>query len=134
MIRAVLDVNVLISALFWRGAPFEVVDALFERRYVGALSLSILRELTEKLRTKFKLPQENIDQLIMLLLLRCVIVDPPHTVTAVTDEADNRILECALASHCKYVVTGDRHLLQLKEYEIVRIVTPREFLRIIGSR
>ena len=134
MIRAVLDVNVLISALFWRGAPFEVVDALFEGRYVGASSLSILRELTEKLQTKFKVPQEDVDQLIMLLLLRCVIVDPPHTVKAIADEADNRILECALASHCKYVVTGDRHILQLKEYETVRIVTPREFLGIISSR
>ena len=58
-----------------------------------------------------------------------VLVHPRQPVSVVReDEADNRILECALAAGADAIVTGDHHLLELRRFGGVRIATPREFL------
>jgi len=58
-----------------------------------------------------------------------VLVHPRQPVSVVReDEADNRILECALAAGADAIVTGDHHLLELGRFGGVRITTPREFL------
>jgi putative PIN family toxin of toxin-antitoxin system len=58
-----------------------------------------------------------------------VLVHPRETLSVVSDdEADNRILECALAARADTIVTGDRHLLQLRRFRGARISTPRQFL------
>ena len=56
------------------------------------------------------------------------LVVPQITVHAVRDDPDDdRILECALASDADFVVSGDRHLLALRRYKSISIVSPREF-------
>ena len=51
-------------------------------------------------------------------------------VTAITaDPADNAVLECALASDASFIISGDDHLLSLKSFQLIPIVTPREFLK-----
>ena len=57
-----------------------------------------------------------------------VSVKPRQRIHVVKDEPDNRILECAVAGHASVIVTGDRALLALCEYEGVRIISLREYL------
>lgn len=57
------------------------------------------------------------------------LVIPRYEVNAVVDDPDdNRILECALTANAAFVVSGDRHLLRLRKYKSISIVSPREFL------
>jgi uncharacterized protein len=57
------------------------------------------------------------------------LVSPQIVVRAVPDDPDdNRILECALAADAWFIVSGDRHLLTLRAYQSMSIVSPREFL------
>lgn len=49
------------------------------------------------------------------------------------DQDDNRVLETAVVGNCNYLVTGDKDLLSLKQYEYVHIVTPTDFLDIVGK-
>jgi predicted nucleic acid-binding protein len=48
------------------------------------------------------------------------------------DAEDNKILECALASGAKIIVSGDKHLLKLGRFRKMRILTPREFFDCIN--
>jgi len=48
------------------------------------------------------------------------------------DPDDNKIIECAACSNADYIVSGDRHLLDLKEYKSIKIVTPRNMLEILN--
>jgi hypothetical protein len=64
-----------------------------------------------------------------------VLVQPQESVSIVReDEADNRMLECALAAGADAIVTGDHHLLELGRFGDVRITTPREFLNTRNRR
>lgn len=61
-----------------------------------------------------------------------MIIDPKLTINLVTDDpSDNRILECVLAAECDYIITGDKHLLKIKHFYGVSIVTPDGFLKMI---
>ncbi len=75
------------------------------------------------------LKSEVIDTLLQRLIAVTTVVDPHSTLDLVaTDPADNRVLECAIARGASYIVTGDTHLLELKEYQQIVISQPAAFL------
>ena len=95
MIRAVLDTNIIISSVFWRGNPFEVARKGFLGQYQLITSAGILGETIDKLRNKFHFPEENIQELIDILLTYCNVVETISKFDAVRDKKDNKIIECA---------------------------------------
>jgi putative PIN family toxin of toxin-antitoxin system len=79
---------------------------------------------------KFGLSPEEIAPLVDDLTSLSTIVYPRHTVDVVTrDPTDNLFLEIALQGKCTVLVSGDRHLLDLRRYRRIRILTPAEFVR-----
>jgi putative PIN family toxin of toxin-antitoxin system len=126
--RVVADSNVIISAFHRGGQPLRVLHAA--RGGVVRLFYSpfILEEVTHILTSqKFAWPPERVGEAIAGLPGE-VIVPGPRTLHVVADETDNRILECAVAAHAEFLVTGDRHLLSVGRYFRTRIVTVRDFL------
>ncbi len=132
MIRVLPDTNIIISSVFWRGNPYEVVRKGILGEYKLVLSAEILDEVADKLRNKFTFPEESIQQLIDILMTYCDIVDVKSTFDVVRDKKDNKIIECAFDGRANYLVTGDPDLLVLKEFRGVKIVKAKEFLVEIG--
>lgn len=129
VINVVPDTNVLISAIFWRGPPYQVIKGGLEGKYRLILSLEILEELVDKLTDKFKLPKERVEREATLLLHFCHFVKPKLEVDVVKeDPSDNKIIECAIEGRAKYIVTGNPHLKKIKEYRGIKIIDPQEFL------
>ncbi len=134
MIRAVVDTNVLIRALIKpQGTVGPVLTRLAARVYTIVYSPSLLDELVEKLllpriREKYALDNQTIETVMTLLALRGDLVRPIRHVHICRDPDDNMLIEAALAGNAEYVVTGDEDLLVLKQFESIRIVTPRVFL------
>ena len=128
MIRAVLDTNIIISSIFWKGNPHEVVRKGVLGEYRLVVSAEILDEVANKLRTKFKFPEESIQELVDILLAHSHIVEPTAKFDVVRDKSDNKIMECAFDGKADYIVTGDPDLLDLKEFKNIRIITAKEFL------
>lgn len=130
MISAVVDTNVLVSGFGWpRGTPGRVVEAVLAGEFLLVTSPALLEELRRvltypKLAAVFADPE----RLVALVGDIAVVVDPPVTVRAVTDDADNRVLEAAVTAQADVVVTGDAGLLALGSYGGVQIVTPKVFL------
>ena len=134
--RVVLDTNVYYSALHTPGSRLEaLIEAgVRERKYHLIASPFILHELYEKLIEEF-LWEEARALVVIKKIVRAAELVNPKTVTAVIadDPDDNHILACALAGHADLLVSGDRHLLSLKDYEGIPIVRPRDVLRTLGS-
>ncbi len=121
MPRIVADTNIYISALNFSGKADEVLA-------LGRAG-PILDEIGGVLARKFRWSATRVREARAAIGDFTVLVHPREPVSVVReDEADNRILECALAAGADAIVTGDHHLLELRRFGGVRITTPREFL------
>ena len=132
----VFDTNIVVSASFWRGSPFDCLAAWAQGRCAAAVSPSLLaeyHETAEELRLEY--PDRPGVDWTAALTESAILVFPAERATGATpDPADEMILECALAADADYVVTGDKkHLLPLREFRGIRIVSATDFLRHIRS-
>lgn len=127
--KVVFDTNVLVSALALPGGKAD--KAL--RRIIAAqdqllISRPILDELLGVLARKFSRDQEELARTAVFVSDLARTIKPRQKLSVLSDEPDNRILECALAGAADLIVTGDKALLQLKTYRNVRVVSLREYL------
>jgi len=101
-----------------------------------AISDDILNEVERVLmRPKFGWTQDQVDDAIRGLSGFTEHVEPKQRIDVVKDDpTDNRIIETAVASGSEYLVSGDKHLLKVGQYQGVRIVPPAEFVEIERSR
>lgn len=129
--RVVLDTNTLLSAIGWAGPPSLILTALIEGRHTLVISPPLLSELTRaltypRLRHVSTLPW--IPTGLAWLHQPEHIVIPRERIGVVTaDPSDNMVLEAALAGRADAVVTGDRHLLRLRVFRGIPILTARRF-------
>jgi len=130
--RVVIDTNVFISGLNFAGKPGEVLDLLIKGEIEVCVSPFILSELEGILKGRFGWEDEQVTKVLNLLKAKAVEVKPALRLSVIKDkDADNRILECAIEGKVDYIISGDRrHILPLKEYAGVRILSPDEFLRL----
>ncbi len=134
MIRVVVDTNVFISALMFGGLPGSVLDLVLLQAVQLVTSAALLDELDEKLRLKFEVAPGDADAIRTKLENCALVVKPSISVEFINDDPDdNRVLECAMAGRATYIVSGDRHLLQLGEYEGIQIVTVRQFIEAVEA-
>jgi putative PIN family toxin of toxin-antitoxin system len=136
--RIVLDANVLVSALISvKGTPARLLAYWQEGKFDVVVSPAMLQELERvlhypRLQQQHHLPEEEIQRFLRFLRAQAIEVDPSEEIAIVErDPTDNRYLECALAGDAQYIVSGDGHLLGLKEYRGIRILTPMEFVTLL---
>lgn len=130
--RAVLDTNIYISALVFPGGRAEkAVHAAADGRFDLLISKPIMLEVLDVLARKFGRDPEELSRVALFLADLARRVRPRKKLTILRDDPDNRILECALSGHAEMVVTGDQAMLKLERVEEVRILTLRDFLKII---
>jgi putative PIN family toxin of toxin-antitoxin system len=129
-LRIVFDTNVLVSAFVFPGGQGEAaLLRVVEEKDVLFLSKPILDELLAVfLARKFSRDAEELARVAVFLSDLAVVVRPRRRLRVLKDEPDNRILECAIAGRAHAIVTGDRVLLDLREYRGVKVLSLREFL------
>jgi len=132
-LKVVMDTNVLISGILWRGIPFELLRWTEKGNLIIYTSLEILAEVNRVLNySKF---QKYIDrekaspgELFGKIASLCTIIYPKQEVKKICSDKDDQIfLSCALAAKAGILISGDKHLLNIKQYKSVRILTAREF-------
>ncbi len=138
--RVVVDTNVFISSLLSpQGVPSQLFQLWELHLFDILVSDASLEELARvlrysRIRKRLRATDAELDDYVRLFRERAIVVVPQERVHAVIDDAsDNVYLEIALAGKAHCVVTGDRHLLQLKEYQGVLILTPTAFLDQLAS-
>ena len=138
-VRAVVDTNVLLSALLWRDTPHSLIEQVRAGTLTLISSPSLLSELVEVMnRPKFQplLVRSDTDPERVRSELRRLadIIDPPPLPAAVSrDLSDDAVLALAVASQADLIITGDADLLELGSYAGIPIINPAEAIIRIGG-
>jgi uncharacterized protein len=131
--RVVLDTNVFLSALTFGGKPEVVFEMARSGKIRMVVSPPILAELATILKSKFAWDDEEVREALMVVGRHAELVKPGLRLQVLEDDADNRILECAVEGRADWIVSGDHHLLDLKEFQGIPIVRVSAFLSIMGE-
>lgn len=129
--KLVLDTNTLISALGWKGKPHQVLGMCMRKQVELVLSPPIIEELEVVMSyPKFDFSEEMKREFLTELIECSRIVSPAEKVQVVAnDPEDNKFVECAIAGEANYIVSGDSHLLSLREYRGIHIINASDFLK-----
>ncbi len=136
--RVVIDTNVFVSALVNPdGVPSQLLDYL---EPIGLLSSnSLLSELERvvhypRIQKKYGLTDEIIASFVLRVYRASRLVEIHENTSGITrDPDDDRFLACALAGGADFVVSGDRHLLEIGEYHGIPIITPSSLLALLAK-
>ena len=138
--RIVLDTNIFVSNLISdKGNPARIVRWWLEGEYDVLVTQPIVDEILrvtgyERIQKKYAKVRENRLEFVALISEQAVWVEPEEQLDVIAaDESDNRYVECAVAGNAQYIVTGDKHLLDLREYEGIVILTPGAFVTLQGT-
>ena len=135
--KVVFDTNVVASASFWRGAPFDCLAAWAQGRCVAVVSSGLLAEYHETIEElRLDYPDRKCVEWVTALTESAELVFPVERAAGATpDPDDEMILECALAAEADFIVTGDKkHLLALRQFQGIPIVSPADFLRRLAAK
>lgn len=126
--RLVLDTNVVVSALLWGGTPRLLFEAARDRRVELFTSTPLLAELTDilsrhKFEKKIAASLLTVDQIVDRYATLAAMVRPELTPRIAPDPDDDVVIGTAEAAKADLIVSGDSHLLNLKSYQGISIVT-----------
>ena len=127
--RVVFDSNILVAAaLFPGGRADAAVTKILDGVDNLLISRPIIQEVLSVLATKFSRDKEELSRVAVVLGEMGEMVEPLHRLSVFRDEPDNRILECAVEGKADAIVTGDKAMLAVRQYEGIRLITLAEYL------
>ncbi len=130
-IRVVLDTNILISALLFKGELSKIARLWKKGAIIPLFSKETFQEFRDVLTyPKFALTYDEIEVLIEDEVLPFFeIVDPVEEVSACKDPDDDIFISCAVSGSAEYIISGDNDLLDLGEFRSIRIITPSALIK-----
>jgi putative PIN family toxin of toxin-antitoxin system len=138
VVRAVLDANVYVGAAVRpEGPPGQILESFlrrgsFDNVISQAIADEVLRALQYPKVRKYIRPELDPELWFEdIVVLSQFVSDEPKLGAVSKDRDDDKYLAAALAARAQFVVTGDSDLLDLKEHEGIRIITPRVFLDLL---
>ena len=139
MLKAVVDTNIFVSSLLSRkGRPAEILNLWRDALFILVISPSIISEIKSILqrsaiKKKYRISSELIAKLILLLEKDALLVPGLSNVSGAVpeDPSDEIFLSDALDAGAQFIVSGDRHLLDLGEFRGIPILTVQEFFELL---
>jgi len=128
---AVIDTNVWVSGLFWKGTPSKIIHQVNKGLLIPCFSEITFAEL-DKTITKIT---QNLDSFNIYLHYRkrllkyAFFVYPKDRVIICRDAKDNCLLEVAQASGANFLISGDKDLLVVKKFKKTIIISPKKYLQ-----
>jgi putative PIN family toxin of toxin-antitoxin system len=132
--RVVLDTNVFISGIFWSGNYCsQIIDKWKNKEIELVSSLETIEELVETLKNfKISMPENMIEEWKNLILNNSLLVQVSSKIDAIReDPEDNKFLEVAVDGKADFIISQDKHLLNLKEHQGIKIVKPEEVVKLM---
>ena len=140
MIKVVIDTNIVISGFIKEGSiPEYFLVSFFNNGFdfIWCVSQDIFQEYQNVLqRSKFKnINQSKVQQFLSDIKEKALWVEPQIKLEIIKEDlSDNKFLECAAQAQAQYIISGDKHLLKLKKYKSIKIITPKKFKDILISK
>ncbi|MCL2313615.1 MAG: putative toxin-antitoxin system toxin component, PIN family [Firmicutes bacterium] len=135
-LRIVLDTNVWVSALIWGGKPATIIEAAEQGKIDIFISEFIVEEISQVLSypkiEKVYHTQLTRQQLMEQILKNTKIVEITTKLEAIKEHpADDKIIECAASAKADYIISGDKHLLNVSSYQKTPILPVSDFIKLI---
>ena len=137
--KITVDTNILISSTFWYGSSFKIIEKIENKEIELILSKEIIeefinvlnyKEIQQKIKNKNLEMKRTVEKVISISRM----VEPKQRFNAVKEDAeDNKIIECGVERNVDYIISQDNHLLNLKKYKGIKIISPEDFLRLYFS-
>ena len=135
MLKVVIDTNVFISGVLTKGGNPSVVIKMWKRtrKYQLFYTEEIIEEIIIVM-TELNVDVSLVKDWDKTIRKNTILAVPTRKIEAIKeDPPDNKFIECAVESHADYIITGDKHLRRLKEYEGIKIINAAEFLEILKT-
>lgn len=134
MMRVVLDTNIFVSMALG-GQVGKINDEWRAGKFILVVSEDIVSEYLDVLqRPKLHLKSRTIAAIVSRVYRKAEFVTPAEKILVIlANTTDNKFIEAAVTGKTDYIVSGDRHVLDLKEYKSIPIITAREFIDILQS-
>jgi putative PIN family toxin of toxin-antitoxin system len=137
--RVVLDTNTVISAVFWGGFPGRIVELAKTNAISICTSRPLLDELMDVLSRKKFLARFNLiastpSKVLADYAALAEVVSVPNVPSVVADDPDDdEVIACAVTAKANYIISGDRHLLKIGNYDDIFIVNANQFIDIFNA-
>ena len=132
--RVIIDTNVFISGIFWEGNfCSQIIEKWKNKKFELVSSIEILNELVKTLKDfKIRMPEDMIKEWRNLIIENSIIVEPTIKLNVVKEDSDDdKFIEAGITGKADFIISQDKHLLKLKEYLGIKIVSPEEALGLI---
>ena len=132
--KVTLDTNVLVSGTFWTGNSFGILNLIDKNKLRNITSKEIIKEYykvinSDEIIDKIEDKKLKILKIAHKIINNSEIVEPSVKIDIMKDDPDdNKILECAIAGNVDCIVSNDKHLLKLKKFRNISILTPDDFI------
>lgn len=135
MVKSVNDTNVWVAGIHWqRGAGRKILLHWQEGRFQHFISADILFEIIRVLRQVFGYSDERLYDWYWVLLAGSTFVAPRQVLNIIAEDPDdNKFITCALEGDVDYIVSEDKDLQRLGQYQTIRVADKQAFLRILES-
>jgi putative PIN family toxin of toxin-antitoxin system len=112
--KVVIDTNVFVSGLTFKGKPREVLDLIWRGDIEACISSFIFKELEETLKKDFSWDRDQIKHTIEKIKAKTILIQPKNKVSVIKEnDEDNRILECAIEGKAQYLISGEENISYL---------------------
>lgn len=122
------DTNVFVSAYGFGGKPADALRLAIFGEVRLLVSPALLAELSSVLRRVLGYDDRHVEAVLRQIVRLADVVRPTANLRVFSDDPDNRVLECAIDGSAEMIVSGDRHLLDLGEFQGIRVMTVSELL------
>lgn len=140
MIKAVVDANLLVSAFISPFSHPREIERCWRRgEFILVTSREIVEEVNRvlhlpRIQVKYRLAESDIQAFVLTLIHKGNCVAGELALKSVApDPGDDKIISCAIEGEAEFIVTGDKALQQLKEYQGIKIINAEQFIRVLGE-
>jgi uncharacterized protein len=137
--KITIDTNVLISGSLWKGASDKILEKVENKEIELILSKNIIEEFSEvlnydEIKNKIRDKGLEIRRTVEKIVSISNTIEPLEKLKIITEDSDdNMVLECAVEGKVDFIITQDKHLLKLREFQEIKIITPEEFLTLFSK-
>lgn len=126
--RIVVDTNVIASAVYFGGKPYDLLKLIMEEKVSAIASKEIVDEYEEILaRLQHKFPKLSKSIPFQEIVGKLTVIKVSSDIRICRDSEDDKFISCAVDGRCIYIVSGDNDLLSLKDYDGIEIITVVQF-------
>ncbi len=130
--KLVLDTNIIISALIGkRGEPAKLFEKLMQEEIENHSSKEIIEEIIEVLNREEIIARTTKEARTFILqqyLTHSKIITPKKKHAIVEHASDNKFIDAAVEAKANFIISGDKHLLKIKEFTGIKIITAKEYM------